>query len=167
MKLLSAISLGSVLLLLTACSSTKATPPPPPAPKPVTPWTHLHLDELRAIAAEERYELGLSLPLGLGWRLKGGHLRKTELPTGAVERRTELSLLKPVGGARRLRLGLSLAERFAGAGEIRSYEFMLGYVHEFTSTFGLSLEGRMRREAFGGMLSEPYYQAEMKFRLLY
>jgi len=25
----------------------------------------------------------------------------------------------------------------------------------------------MRREAFGGMLSEPYYQAEMKFRLLY
>lgn len=57
MKLLSAISLGSVLLLLTACSSSKATPPPPPAPKPVTPWTHLHLDELRAIAAEERYEL--------------------------------------------------------------------------------------------------------------
>jgi len=119
------------------------------------------------VLPEERYELGLSLPLGLGWRLKGGHLRKTELPTGAVERRTELSLLKPVGGARRLRLGLSLAERIAGAGEIRSYEFMLGYVHEFTSTFGLSLEGRMRREAFGGMLSEPYYQAEMKFRLLY
>lgn len=55
MKLLSALSLGSALILLTACSSTKATPPPPP--QPVTPWAHVHMDELRALAAEERYEL--------------------------------------------------------------------------------------------------------------
>ncbi|MEL0167701.1 MAG: OmpA family protein [Pseudomonadaceae bacterium] len=56
MKLLSALSLGSALVLLTACSSTKATPPPPPAPQ-VTPWAQLHMDELRTLAAEERYEL--------------------------------------------------------------------------------------------------------------
>lgn len=55
MKLLSAIALGSALILLTGCSSTKATPPPPPPQ--VTPWAHLHMDELRAIAAEERYEI--------------------------------------------------------------------------------------------------------------
>ena len=55
MKLLSAISLGSALILLTACSSTKATPPPPPPH--VTPWVHLHIDELNTIAAEERYEI--------------------------------------------------------------------------------------------------------------
>lgn len=129
-------------------------------------YAHFPVGEGKVLP-EERYECGLLLPVGLGWRLEGRFVRRAELPTGRTERRMEISLLRPLGGERRLRLGLSLAERLEGSREVRGYELGLGYLHDFTSTFGLSLEGKMRRESSGGMLSKPYYQAEAKFRLLY